>query len=288
MVEWIKTANEPWFLWTQYMDTHSQYLPGGDFSYRNKIRAERLWRKAAVEAPDQISDAEHAELRHNYRLEIEYFDAELGSFLDRLSSNGLFEDTIVVIVGDHGDEFTEHGLYGHGNLPYRELVHVPLIMRFPDNADISTPDVVETPVRSVDILPTVLDTIDADLTSEMMDRMVGQSLRDILTDNEPQYEVLLTEKEMRSDDALRFGFRDDRWTYLYDGTDDRELLFDRTVDPGEQDDVADDYPDVVERFRDHLQRRLNDIEETSVDIETPDIEDAPGVQERLEALGYRE
>jgi len=288
MAEWVDATEAPWFLWTQYMDTHGPYLPGDDFSYRNKIRAERLWRKAAVEAPEDVTDAEHDELRQNYRLEVEYFDAALGRFLDRLRSGGHLENTIVLVVGDHGDEFAEHGLYGHGNLPYQELVQVPLIVRFPDGIDVETPDAVETPVRTLDILPTILDVVDADLTPEMTERMAGESLGDVLAGGEPSYDVLLTEKEMRTDDALRFGFRDERWTYLYDGTDDGEFLFDRSADPAEQNDVSGDHPSVVERFRDHLQERLDTIEETSSDIETPDVEDAPGVQERLEALGYRE
>jgi arylsulfatase A-like enzyme len=285
MADWIDDADRPWFLWTQYMDTHGPYLPGDDFSYRNKIRAERLWRKAAVESPEAITEAEHEELSRNYKLEVEYFDAALGRFFDRLERNGHLEDTIVVLVGDHGDEFAEHGRYGHKNLPYEELVHVPLLVRFPHELDVPTPDRVGTPIRCLDVLPTVLDAVDADLTPAMEERLEGESLVDVLSGGETGYDVIVTEKEMRSEDALRFGFREDGWTYLYDGKHDRELLYERGA--GEQVDVSETHPDVLERFRDNLESRLESIEETSGDIETPDIEASPGVQERLEALGYK-
>lgn len=288
MGDWITTADQPWFLWTQYMDTHGPYLPGDDFSYPNKYRAERLWRKAAVESPEEITDEEHEELHQNYRLEVEYLDAALGRFLDRLEQDGYLENTIVVLVGDHGDEFGEHGLYGHKNLPYEELVRVPLLMRLPDNFDVMTPDRVETPVRCIDILPTVLDIVNAELTPSMRERIAGESLVDVLSGGEPSYDVILTEKQMRGEDALRFGLREENWTYLYDGKQDRELLFNRDADTGEENDIAETSPDIIDQFHNRLQERLSTIEETSNDIETPSVEDAPGVQERLQALGYRE
>jgi arylsulfatase A-like enzyme len=288
MLAWVSDTDEPWFLWTQYMDTHGPYLPGDDFSYRNKFRAERLWRKAAVEAPEEITGEEHTELFRNYRLEVEYLDAALGRFLDSLDGQGILNETIVVVVGDHGDEFAEHGLYGHGNLPYEELVRVPLLLRFPDDARVPTRDRVETPVRCVDILPTILDVVDADLTPEMEQRMVGESLAGVLAGDDPGYDAIVTEKEMRAEDALRFGFRSDGWTYLYDGKSDRELLYNRDTDPGEQTPVQDPPADVLESFRVRLNQRLSDIDESSRTADVPDVEDDPGVQERLEALGYRE
>ncbi len=288
MLDWIDGADQPWFLWTQYMDTHGPYLPGDDFSYRNKFRAERLWRKAAVESPEDVTDEEHEELYRNYRLEVEYLDAALGRFLNRLERDGYLENTIVVFVGDHGDEFGEHELYGHKNLPYEELVRVPLLIRFPDSVTVPTPDYVETPVRCIDILPTVLDAVGADLTLAMNKRVAGESLVDVLSGGETGYDIILTEKEMRAEDALRFGFREDNWTYLYDGKQDRELLYDREADPREETDIAAATPDILNRFRERLEERLKTVEESSDAIETPNIDDGPGVQERLQALGYRE
>jgi arylsulfatase A-like enzyme len=288
LTEWIRTTEEPWFLWTQYMDTHGPYLPGDDFSYRNKIRAERLWRKAAVESPEEVTDAEHAELRRNYRLEVEYLDTAIGRFLDQLERDDHLKETIIVIVGDHGDEFAEHNLYGHKNLPYDELTHVPLIIRFPETIGIDQPAEVNSLVRCIDILPTMLDVVDADLSEEIRERMEGESLLPVIQGNQkPSYDVVITEKEMRSEFALRFGFRTSRWKYLYDGKTDEHELYDLEADPKETNDISDDHDEKTTEFQDLLRERLDGIERTSVDVEVPDINDAPGVEERLEALGYK-
>jgi arylsulfatase A-like enzyme len=287
LVDWIRSTEEPWFLWTQYMDVHGPYLPGNDFNYWNKFRAERLWRKAAVNAADDITPEEHDELWTNYGKEVEYLDQGIGAFLDRLADLGVLEDTIVIIVGDHGDEFYEHGRYGHGNLPFDELTHVPLIICFPDWIDIDQQMEIDSLVRTIDILPTILDLVDAELSEEMEKRMEGKSLIPVLRGNKPDYDVVVTEKEMRGEDHLRFGFRTTDWKYLYDGTADERHLFDLADDPGNTTGVAGEFPKTDERCRGRLGDRLDRIGRTSADVEIPDVETDENVEERLRALGYK-
>ena len=285
--EWIREVEEPWFLWTQYMDVHGPYLPGDDFTYRNKFRAEKLWRKAAVNSPDEITPEEHEELWQNYRKEVEYLDREIGSFLEVLSDRGELEDTVVIIVGDHGDEFAEHGLYGHGNLPYDELTHVPLLIRFPDSAGINQSQEVHSSVRTVDILPTMLDLVEADLSEPMQERMEGESLLPVFEGSEPTYDMIVTEKVMRGEDYLRFGFRTEQWKYLYDGKTENTHLYNLNDDPEETTNVVDPHQEVVKEFEEKLNERLETIEQTSEGITIPEIEDDQGVEQRLEALGYK-
>lgn len=287
LTEWIDTADDPWFLWTQYMDVHGPYLPGGDFGYRNKFRAERLWRKAAVNAPDEITPEEHDELWTNYRKEVEYLDREIGTFLDTLEERGELEDTAVIVVGDHGDEFDEHGLYGHKNLSYDELIRVPLLIKLPDSASVDQPATIDTMVRTIDILPTLLDLADAEYSNEMTERIEGESLLPVIKGQNPSYEVILTEKEVRGEDYLRLGFRTNRWKYLYDGKTDEQYLYNLANDPDEMNDVSDQHPDTIERFRERLNDRFARIKQTSEDVEVPDIDDDEGVEERLRALGYK-
>lgn len=289
LAEWIEDADEPWFLWTQYMDVHGPYLPGGDFTYRNKFRAEQLWRKAAVNSPDEIGEEEHEELLRNYRKEVEYFDSQVGKFLGRLNNRGDLDDTMIIVVGDHGDEFYEHERYGHGNLPYDELTHVPLVVKFPDDTPIDQSRVVEEAVRCIDILPTALELADATLTDEMEERLQGESLLSLLQDDEePEFDFVVTEKEMRGETDLRFGFRTNEWKFLYDGKNDEELLYNLHQNAEETEDVSEDHPDVVAEFREHLEARFEQIESTSESITIPNIEEQAGVEQRLKALGYHE
>jgi arylsulfatase A-like enzyme len=286
--EWVDAGEDPFFLWTQYMDVHGPYLPGGEFSYYNKLRAEWLWRKAAVRDPDGVTDAQHAELRENYRKEVEFFDREFGALLDALDRRGVLEDTVVVVVGDHGDEFGEHGWYGHCNLPYDELTHVPLVVRFPEDGPVSQGQRFEEMVRCVDILPTVADYAGVGFSDAMRERLAGESLRPLVEEGRPpEFDAVVTEKKVWSGSDLRFGFRTEAWKYLYDGEDDTAELYDLEADPGETENVRDEHPEVAARFRGRLQERIERIERTSADVTIPDLEEGAGVDERLRALGYK-
>jgi arylsulfatase A-like enzyme len=289
MLSFVGDADSPWFLWTQYMDVHGPYLGGDDFSYRNKFRAEWLWRKAAVRDPDSITDAEHEELRTNYRREVEYLDGAIGNLLEELDDSGEIQNTFVVLTADHGDEFYEHGRYGHGNLPYDELTHVPLIIRPPAESDLPQGETVDELVRCMDILPTLIDAIGASLSEQHQERLAGETLLPLVRgqgrDEEP---MVVTEKRVRGEDDLRIGFRTTQWKYLYDGTDDNRYLYNLEEDPEETTDVSEQNQDVVDEFETHLHERLTRIDETSANVDIPDLETDAGVEERLKALGYRE
>lgn len=288
ILTFIEDATYPWFLWTQYMDVHGPYLGGDDFRYRNKFRAEWLWRKAAVRNLDEITETEHAELRRNYRLEVEYLDREIGKLIDALKNRGIFDDTLVILTADHGDEFYEHGRYGHGNLPYTELTHVPLIMRFPPDMEFDQTATVDDLVRSVDILPTAINVVGAKLGTEMEQRCIGRSLLPAFDGESVSANHVVTEKRVRDEDYLRIGVRDDDWSFLYDGKDESRYLYDITSDPEEQNNVLDEHSDIREQFEDLLEQRFESIRQTSEGISVPDFEEDTGVEERLRALGYRD
>jgi len=285
----LDDADSPWFQWAQYMDVHGPYLGGNNFSYRNKFRAEKLWLKAAVRNPDDVTAAEHEELKENYRSEIEYLDDIIGELLDSLEQRGELEDTIVVLTADHGDEFYEHGRYGHGNLPYDELIHVPLVVRFPDTMDIPSGEPIDEMVRSVDILPTVLDSVAADIPYDEMGHSAGESLLPVIRGTErDEPPMVVTEKRVRGEEALRIGFRTPEWKFLHDGETGDRHLYRLTDDPAETTNLIDQEPEVAAEFTEKLETRFSRIKGSSDEITVPDIETQSGMEERLKALGYRE
>jgi len=93
--------------------------------------------------------------KQSYQSEIRYLSDKLAAFLTRLEQDGYLDNTIVIIVSDHGEGFYEHRLLAHNNSLYQELLHVPLLMRFP--RDEYAGNHVRETVQTVDILPTVLD-----------------------------------------------------------------------------------------------------------------------------------
>ena len=288
-LDMIDDADHPWFHWTQYMDVHGPYLGGGDFRYRNKFRAEKLWLKAAVRNPDGVTDAEHAALKRDYRLEIEYLDEIIGELLTSLERRGERENTIVVLTADHGDEFYEHGRYGHGNVPFDELSHVPLIMQFPDSSNVPSGTIVTDIVRSIDILPTILDSVGIEESRETPTYHTGVSLLPLIqgeTHNETP--LVVTEKRVRGEDALRIALRTEDWKFIHDGKADEKYLYDLNEDPEEQRNLVEQRPSIRDKFTQQLTERFNRIEATSANVIVPDSETKAGVEERLKALGYRD
>jgi arylsulfatase A-like enzyme len=92
-------------------------------------------------------------------------DDAFGALMDSLKSRGLYENTIVVLVSDHGEQFFEHGLCDHMNSLYQELLHVPLIIKFPGGEDKGR--VVGQMWQHIDIAPTLLHRVGAEIPESM-------------------------------------------------------------------------------------------------------------------------
>jgi arylsulfatase len=94
-----------------------------------------------------------------YDANIRYTDEALGEVLDALKKRGVFDNSLIIVNSDHGEEFADHGKFGHGsrNL-HPEVTVVPLVIRFPASMSIA-PTRVAVPVQGLDIFPTVLTTV---------------------------------------------------------------------------------------------------------------------------------
>jgi arylsulfatase A-like enzyme len=145
--QWLKSSPpEPFFFYVYFMDPHDPYF---EHPYNGKATAR-------VVNPNPPA-SELPIMRERYRSEIHYMDAQVGKVLKALDESGKADNTIVVFTADHGEEFQDHGGWWHGNTLYRELLHVPLIIRLPQNRLAST--IRTDPVMSIDIGPTLMDLV---------------------------------------------------------------------------------------------------------------------------------
>lgn len=129
--------DKPFFGWIHYMDVHYPYKPPRDFLEEpiSVVRMNRLWYKLLeiLNKGVSITEDELADLVMLYDGEIRYVDYTIGGLIDYLKSNGLWDNTIIIITADHGEEFMEHGTVGHVGKTYYthiydELLRVPLIV----------------------------------------------------------------------------------------------------------------------------------------------------------------
>lgn len=120
-------------------------------------------------------------LRALYDGEISYLDFRMGQLFDYLKELGIMDDTVLIISSDHGENFGEHNLMEHQLYLYDTLLHVPLVIRYPEVFEAGSQ--VSKQVQLTDIFPTILDTVDIDHDSEeiqgyslLEDRQEGNSL----------------------------------------------------------------------------------------------------------------
>jgi arylsulfatase A-like enzyme len=226
----------PIFLFVHLMDVHDPYFP-------------RSTPGPAILRDDTAGATECERFRRAYRDGVEYADAQLGEFLGWLDTNNLYDDTLIVIVSDHGEEFFEHGGYWHGLTLYDELIHVPLIVKLPHNrlAGSRQPAL----VRLLDVAPTIAAA--AGVTSPP--QWMGLPLiRDgVLIDPQLRYALSETDLEGGTLRALR-GSRDK--LILAAGRARRNLpptaLFELETDQLEQTNLASARDDQVKRFEAEL------------------------------------
>lgn len=173
VLNWVEArpAGQPFFVFLNYYDAHSPFMPPDDAAPRfgrgalpleERIAIERRfvdWKSGKPLPADH--DAEHVvddalELYlDSYESCIAYLDRHLGRLLDEAERRGMLENTLVIVTSDHGEHFGEHGLQGHAQSLYRREVHVPLVIIPPLRS--AAAGVVGAPVSLRDVAATIAE-----------------------------------------------------------------------------------------------------------------------------------
>ena len=158
-----RRPDRPLFAFLHTVAPHAPYEPVGDDL---RFAAARPGKLAPALYDPQIflarglgrDRADVAHLRALYDGEVAAADRAFGDFLDLLRARGLYDESLIVLVADHGEEFAEHGGFDHGRTLYDELLRVPLMIKFPRSLKIA-PRHVQEPASSLDLAPTLLSAI---------------------------------------------------------------------------------------------------------------------------------
>lgn len=149
---------EPLFLYVHALDPHAPYTPPPDLRRRFAPEARpqagslaSLRRIYAVRGPRRLERI--AEVSPLYDAEIAANDRSFGALLAALRQRGLFDDTLIVFVSDHGEEFGEHGGFGHARNLFSEVLNVPLVVKLPFQ---TRGERASRLAQHVDLVPTVL------------------------------------------------------------------------------------------------------------------------------------
>ncbi len=177
-----------------------------------------------------VLDKEDARfLMEVYDAKVKAADARLAIFLQQLKDQGLLDTSIIVVLGDHGDEFMEHGYIDHGATLCDHQLHVPLMIRFPHGDGAR---VVDDAVRSIDVFPTVFDALGLPPVAGVN----GQSLLPVLKGQKLNLPIY-AESDYRLFVHLRME-REASKKLILDMEDDQRSLYDLGTDPDEQNDLS--------------------------------------------------
>lgn len=251
-VDWLQLREtDPFFLFVHIVDPHAPFEPSPedaapflDPAYKGPIGASYNGR-----ANPAWQDADRRRILDLYDGEVHYADRLAGTILDTLRERGYLEKTLVILVSDHGEELIERGVLGHGHTLYDELLHVPLVIRFPQSAHVRR---VEPQVRAMDIFPTVLDVVGLPVPEgidavSLMPLVRGEPQR-------PGTEVAIAE-EVLIKPARRAVRRLENKLIVEEATG-APLFFDLRADPNERANVAKQHLVEVERARAQLVQTL--------------------------------
>jgi arylsulfatase A-like enzyme len=226
----------------------------------------------------------------DYDAETLYTDTEIGRVLDFLQTNGELDNTLVVVVADHGQGLYQHGHPSHGRQLYEEVVHIPWIMVWP--ARIPAGRVIKPPVSLLDVMPTIFEYLGVSLNH---DEIHGRSLVSLVDgESEPDFEYrIYLQRQYQPPGPNRrpkgwqserlFAVRSGQWKYIEGPDSGVRELYDLDVDPGETENLASKNRSTVEMLSGYLADWRREYATTG-DEDDPAI--SPEVKEGLKALGY--
>ncbi len=264
---WLEAHRDtPFFLFLHYMDPHDPYM---EHPYSG-----RGYARASDANPDPALLETFVQL---YGGEVRYLDEHLGRLFDWLKQAGLYDNALIILTADHGEEFQEHGGWWHGETLYEEQIRVPLVIKYP--AGVRAGTVEEGPARSLDIAPTILDVAGLEIPQTWQGRSLWGSTEP------PAY--LFAEEEFQGN-VVRSVQQGNLKLILANRGNPRGLpavaLFDLSQDPDEgfnraQSDVA-----WVNTLREVLQ--MAQVEALSQRLEAEEGFLDAAAEEQLRRLGY--
>lgn len=270
----------PLFLYVHVTDPHSPYAPPPAFRRRFASAASRHWIPASHLSPPLRDEAMAL-----YEAEVAYTDASFGRFLDSLGENDLRDEAVILFLADHGEQFHEHGGWRH-NTNHAEVVRIPMILEPASSMGVD-PVVVASPVRQIDVFPTLAALLELEAPEGLGGRDLGPLLRGEL------------EESGDAPAALAYIWRSDRqdhsivahpWKLILslrpEGGVER-FLYDVADDPEERRNLARERPDVVARLEARLRAESVDVESIFPETErSPSERVGSELDAQLRALGY--
>jgi arylsulfatase A-like enzyme len=242
---WLETnPPEPFFLLVHYMDPHDPYF---EMPYNGRG-------VARVSRPNPAAE-EAGPLHELYRQDVAYLDQHLADLLGQLRSHQVYENSVIALLADHGEEFYEHEGWWHGTTLYEEQVRIPLVIKRARETRSGTVD--SRPVRTVDVAPTVMAAAGLPVPAEF----VG---RDLFSSTSPGDGGMLAEEDLEGN--VLSSFMQGEWKIITANPGNpRGLqpieLYHLAEDPAESKNLAAARPEDVTRLLARMEQERRAIDD---------------------------
>ncbi len=282
----IKKTDRPFFMYLHYMEPHSPYdtpYPfkkefsdreyDGDIEDLDKRTPKPIEMMIRENRNDEIEDSDIQFLIDSYDDEILYFDSKFQELITDLDEKEMLNNTIIVFMSDHGEEFLEHEYIAHCHSLYEPVIKVPLAFYFPGQEEGIH---IDSLAQNLDIVPTVLDYLSIDYEDYDFD---GVSLRPAIENND-----VVNTHSFSNQNKYRSIIDSKDYKLIKDISENRSELYNIGKDPLEQKDLVDTNRRKLESLTTDLHEWLIDLEGSIASEES--LQEAEKIEEELLALGY--
>jgi arylsulfatase A-like enzyme len=268
--------------------------------------------------PDELDPEDIERLQDLYDCEIRYTDEQFGELVETLKENGEYEESLIVVLGDHGEAYYEHDHVFHGSCPHDEVLHVPLIIKPPASVSRGGETVTES-VSLVDVCPTILNAVGVEPREN---HIQGETVPPFGTVEKDR--SVFAETQIWNFKPAYYAVRDKQWKYieirrpslqevvkrmyehrseltnikdvlkivkdtvLADISDEPDrLLYDLTKDPEEQQNIIGTHPELEDELATRLAAWLDECHCLNDEIrDAKDDNIDSETMEQLKQLGY--
>lgn len=289
---------DSYFLFMLPMNVHGPYKvpkkrrkdllgrrPIKGFKYYGKVMKEILKLRMVTEGRAKVTPEMIQSLHEKYATAVRYTTDKVGKFFEFLKHEGYYDEAIIIVAGDHGEELFDHGGFSHGFTLYDELLHVPLIIKLPYQR---AGRVVDERVTLADVFPTVMD-----LTGQPIpDEVDGKSLAPLLKgekerlSDEEETEVFSVAwpKRCVGQAAINWPWKLIKLESNYESEEGRTFLFNLELDPGEIKDMSRERPEIVEELSKSLEKKIGTYDSGGKYCNNAKLDKQ--MEKQLRALGY--
>lgn len=228
----IGSGKGPFFAWLHLFDAHGGSAPPDSVQFEADDALSR-WTRERAFTPTLTRGGDHAvpveRILDRYDAEIRFMDDQIGRIIDHGRRRGWWANTLVVILGDHGEGLGQHGLSAHGHI-WEEQLQAPFLLLGPGVAPGRWPE----PVSSADLVPTLLGRLALGGEGPLLGQVSGS---DLLSGRRDRPVFSMSSAKARRGHPKAVSLAEGSWRYIRE-SDGSEHLFDLAVDPFELADAV--------------------------------------------------